>query len=270
MQKTSLLILFISLLIIFSSLAYSSDLNQEITLLKNGEATISGDTTYILDLIPIPNGNEIITDELTSKEGKSWYFKYDLQDNFTDVKIVIELPEKATINSVESGLTTGIKSEWDITTITFTGKNKPVDIIIRYELEKGYTKTTIFFFVIIVLLILYHFRKKIFKIKKQPNGKKLKKEIIKSEKSESKKEVNIEKLKNVRLMLNETQLKILDNLIEFGNQTNQTKLMHSTRIPKASLSRNLEILAQKEVILKINTGNSNHIKLHPQFIVDNE
>ena len=64
------------------------------------------------------------------------------------------------------------------------------------------------------------------------------------------------------MTLNETQLKIVDALLDQDGECSQTKLRHLTGIPKASLSRNLELLSQKHVVSKFYNGTSNYIKVH--------
>ena len=96
--------------------------------------------------------------------------------------------------------------------------------------------------------------------------KKLKKKDKKvKESKKSKQVIDEEKLKTIKLTLNENQLKILEALINKGGEASQTQLSYLTDVPKSSLSRNIELMSQKSVISKFYSGTSNYIKLHPSL-----
>ncbi|MFW5852874.1 MAG: helix-turn-helix transcriptional regulator [Nanoarchaeota archaeon] len=69
----------------------------------------------------------------------------------------------------------------------------------------------------------------------------------------------------MKLTLNENQLKIIEALLQKEGEASQTQILYLTGVPKSSLSRNLEILAQKQVISKFYNGTSNYIKIHPSL-----
>ncbi|MFA6089522.1 MAG: hypothetical protein WC755_06675 [Candidatus Woesearchaeota archaeon] len=283
MQKTSYVSVILSLLLMlpvcFSDNSY---ITEEITIAGNGDSSISG-TTNVNFLKDVSVNNEAIigtTSELTKKDGKKWTFYYNAKRNVSKTEISVSLPKNAVINYISSPLLVYIQSSGEVVTIEFTGNNKPAEITIQYEimsnLDSGFFTTgTIIIGIIVLIMIIASI---VFLLNKKKSNKKENIEEKKNEEHKTKQTahhtthteqshhgIDMDKLATVKLTLNETQLKIIDALLEKKGEAKQTVIMYMTNIPKASLSRNVELLAQKNIVEKFYNGTSNFIKIHPQF-----
>lgn len=248
MKLLSLLILTL-LLIPFT---YSLDIyiDEEITIDNKGDAEIIGSTNldFLKDIKPINEKIEGSTPELTTKEGKYWIFSYNSKENVSASFIKVSLPKGAVINHIKSGLLVNIATGNDVITATFFGEDKVADIQIQYSMsDKEFLEISALPWLVILSLIALATITMVF----LSNKKKL--------------SINTMKLSEIKTTLNETQIKIIDALLEKKGQSSQTAIQYMSGIPKASLSRNVELLAQKEIIQKFYNGTSNHIKIHPKF-----
>ncbi|MBN2458468.1 hypothetical protein JXB31_05045 [Candidatus Woesearchaeota archaeon] len=274
-KKVHLLLIAIAVAIILASACNAAEtyIDEEISLFENGEAFVYGSTN--LDLLkyikPVNMKVEGITHELTQKKDRYWLFIYKTHQNITRSDIRLSLPKDAAINHIRTKHDISISSRADITTITFTGRDMPLDIQVQYSMldkkehDASLKAGIIILSVLLVLgLVIYllHKHSILFtagsKHRKEGQG-------ADSRKGKESHELDKDKLDSAKLLLNDTQLKIIDTLIENKGEASQTKIMHLTGIPKASLSRNIELLSQKEVILKFNAGATNYIKIHPSF-----
>ncbi|MCK5283383.1 MAG: hypothetical protein KAK00_08305 [Nanoarchaeota archaeon] len=229
------------------SLEYYID--EKITILENGDTNIQGTTNvdFLKDVHPINENIDGITSELTEKKGRYWLFSYN-SGNISASFIEVRLPKGAIINHIKSPLSVNLASKDDTITATFFGENKNSNIKIQYSLANGSSNDIpIAFWTFIILIIIIAITLFILLGKK--------------------KELNLDekKLLAIKPTLNETQVKIIDALLEKKGQASQTAIQYMTNIPKASLSRNIELLAQKELIQKFYNGTSNYIKIHPSL-----
>jgi uncharacterized membrane protein len=222
--------LFFVLAILLALSAYSQ-LYADITfdVKDNGEIEISGNTNY--------EEFKGVTSRLTSKEGEFWFLNIT-GPVFEEFVYEVKLPENAVINYIKSNSQVRIEERLGRIAITASGSNKPIDIKVQYFIGKEERSTSSFLIIsslIIIALIaigVYYLAKK--KIK-----------IIKPAKKDIKRELYTER-----------QLMILDYLQKKGTVT-QAQLEKDLKIPKASLSRNIQTLAQKGVIFKETKGMSN-------------
>jgi uncharacterized membrane protein len=230
-------------------------INEEIQLDSSGFAQIKGETN--LDILSIPlEDNKIdgYTDELTTKDD-SWLFSYSTDQIVRAYVIKLYLPYGSEIHNVNTESRVSISVEENKHVLTFSGQNESFDINVQYTYERNRAPMisygtiivyTLFFILLVAILILI-----IWFFNRLRNKKK--------------KILNQEKLKTIRLTLNENQLKILDALIERKGEASQTQLRYLTNMAKSSLSRNIAIMAQKSIISKYYNGTSNYIKIHPSL-----
>ena len=249
MKHLCILVLMVLILPIAYPISYYID--EKITISENGDAYIKGTTNVDLlaDVHPVNENIDGRTSELTSKKAKYWLFSYDSKSNLSASYIQVSLPKGAVINYIKSSLSINLATNNDIITATFFGENKQAGITIQYSLSKtssfllGLIPGLIAVIVVVLAVSL------IFLLPK----KKIKQKIDEN------------KLSAIKPTLNETQIKIIDALLEKKGEASQTAIMYMTNIPKSSLSRNVEILSQKELIQKFYNGTSNYIKLHPSL-----
>jgi uncharacterized membrane protein len=258
MKLVPLLLIFI----VFLPICYSIEeyVEQKMAILDNGDVVVQGTTS--LDVIPgiKPENEKVngITSELTTKKGKYWLFNYDSKINVSAAFIEVMLPKGAEANFVKSSLATSISSSNNVITIKFSGQDRNAQIIIQYILNSNLNYESLNWWLILVIALALiaitatYFAYKKYKCRspypKKDAGK-----------------INMQKLDAIKPTLNETQIKIIDALLEKKGEASQTTLMYMANIPKASLSRNLELLAQKEVVQKFFNGTSNYIKIHPSM-----
>ncbi len=248
-----LLIFLIITLLSSLTLAEEYYVDETVEIMDNGNAVVKGVVNYELVSDIVLDGDKIdgITSELTSKSGKFWLFEYKSDVVFSNSIIKINFPANAKINHINSDSKLIIENDGK-TVLSFIGSDSVLDITVQYsfEGESVYNYDYWFYgvavFVVILILFIVFFKKK---------DKVKKKRIL----------LNNEKLDAIKLTLNETQLKIVDALLDQNGECSQTKIRHLTGIPKASLSRNLELLAQKNIVSKFYNGTSNYIKVHVQL-----
>lgn len=259
-KKLFFLMVFLAVLSLSVS-AIEYYLDEEITLEKDGSAYVEGSTN--LDILrKIKVSDEKVsgfTDELTSKSGSYWLFTYTYKEPISDYIIKLTLPVNVEINHINSKSKVLIGTYGQNQQLTFIAEDKPLDIKVQYTFNTinkdnkilGKLMAISLYIIVIIFIasIIFYFLKK--------RKKKAKKR--------SKKELDSEKLDTIKLTLNENQLKILEALIEKNGEASQTQLRYLTGVPKSSLSRNLELMSQKQVIAKFYSGTSNYIKIHPSL-----
>jgi uncharacterized membrane protein len=230
MKKTALL--FAILLIPFVYAQLYADVVFDIK--ETGEVVISGDTNY--------EEFQGTTNKLTSKEAELWLLNITspvLEEFVYEVK----LPQFGIINYIKSNTPVRIEEKSGRISITSAGSNKPIQIIVQYTInkeEKDFNLIKIIIGLIVIIVLGLVIKKR---LKKQ-------KIIIKKEKKEQK------VIK--RELYTERQLMILDYLQKHGTVT-QAQLERDLKLPKSSLSRNIQTLVQKDIIFKETRGMSNVI-----------
>jgi len=228
-----------------NSIEYYVD--EQITIQDNGESLIEGQTNIdmLADLHPINEKIAGVTQELTSKKGKYWLFSYNSNINVTAVYIKINLPKGAVVNLIKSAMPVNIETTNNIITLKFFGEGEPFNILLQYSLNKesNLTMLWVLFAGLLVLVGLAIY-------------KKIPKKAVK---------IAQDRLSELKPTLNESQVKIIDALLEKKGEASQTAIKYMTGLPKSSLSRNVELLAQKEIIQKFFNGTTNFLKIHPKY-----
>ena len=194
----------------------------------DGEVDISGSTNY--------GAFQGLTSSLTSKEGELWFLNIT-SPVFEEYIYRIKLPKYSVVNYIKSNTPVRIEESSGAIIITGTGSNKSIDVDVQYTISK--TKKTVWFIrigaiiaIIILALVIDSF-------------------ILKKANKINKKKFN-------RDLFTDRQLKILDYLQQHGLVT-QVELEKGLLIPKASLSRNIKTLVQKDAIFCETKGMSNII-----------
>lgn len=256
------LILFITIMLSSLSLAEENYIDEEIEILENGDAVVNGVTNVELFSDLKIDGDKIdgVTSELTSKVGKQWLVDYGSEIVFSNSIIKILFPSNVKVEDIETNSKINIENFNGKTRLTFIGEDNVLDIKIKYSfIEVQYDSNWVYWIILVVIVVLVA----ILFNKKKKNLKTKQEKVTKKEHEE--KQINKQKLDGIKMTLNETQLKIVDALLDQKGECKQTKLRHLTGIPKASLSRNLELMSQKNIISKFYNGVSNYIKIHPSL-----
>jgi uncharacterized membrane protein len=241
-------IIFIFLVLIISCPVFSqedyADLNLKVD--DKGIVYFSGTTNY-------EPFNQEKSEYFTSKKGPYWLLNITTKEKFSDYYIAVEFPKNTEINYIKTAGSFRITETPNLKLIT-TGKNEPVEIVVQYVLISRPINYLTFAVAIllssIVILILFFFSK----------HKKPKQEKINSDKTSN------EKLNIIKHTLTENQKLILEVLLQTKEPISQKQLQHRTSLPKATLSRNLELLKQKNIISKQSRGMVNVIFLNDAFM----
>jgi len=235
-----------------------------------GFVSIEGDTDYPGLLV---DNSEIYT----SKDKGVWTLRIEKEEVFSDFFVVINLPSGSSLNYAKTSGTFRIESEKGLSVKSF-GSNEPLSVVIQYQITKkgGNYVWYVIGGLFVIGIVVYYFMKKrskkeeVFEDEKDEETEEKKiKEEEKEEKKEAqkkiKRELDEDRIKAIKPTLNENQIKILDALLEKKGEASQTAIKYMTEIPKSSLSRNVELMAQKNIILKFYNGTSNFIKIHPSL-----
>lgn len=228
----ALLILLLNLPLANSlSAAYYADI--EIDIGESGTAMISGTTNHEF----LSPG---IKDELTSKIGKYWLFKIDLNDTFADFVYAVRLPENASINYIKASGSIRIENESGRIVVRGTGRNEPLRITIQYSLNIAQKQNALILFALAACLLIALFVAGIFLLKKKQAA--MLSEEAKKEKYGT---------------LSERQLAIIIFLEKQNGIASQKAVAEALGIPKSSVSRNVEALIKKGYLRKEKKGMTN-------------
>ncbi|MFH0875924.1 MAG: MarR family transcriptional regulator [archaeon] len=238
----SLILLLIIMHVCYAE-TYYADLN--IVIEQDGVVEIAGTTND-------PKITLGKTDYLTSKKGPYWLFNLSSPNNYSTYFVSVEFPKGTEINFIKVKGGFRIVEETGIKIIT-TGENIPLEIAVQYKLEKNNNNNPFFIVGGIGLLLLAAF---LF-IGRQVKFKK----IIPDKKEQSKD--NLKLLKNT---LTDNQRAIVDILVHAKEPITQKQLFHRTKLPKATLSRNIKLLEEKNIIVKQPRGMVNVIFLKEEFL----
>lgn len=210
------------------------------------------------------------TASLTSKDGALWKFNYvfnpyeHLQfDMINRMYIRVDLPRGSNLKTFSSGAL--VATEEDRISVQWAMEDIKIDNPIAFEIEyltpstsanslqhkekksmgpSWKNKALVLFFILFISVSFLYGYKRIFSRKA---------------KKEDKLKIDEKVLKMVSD--NQNQEKILHTIAEHGGCIRQNTLQRKTKIPKASLSRNLVRLEIKGIISKEKVGNVNEIQL---------
>jgi uncharacterized membrane protein len=202
-----------------------------ITINDRGDVVISGLTNH-------PN----ITGSyygLTSKQGKYWVFNLS-GDYFSSALFKVSLPDGVVINYIKSSAPVSIGYD-DSPFVKGILKDKFLEILIQYHFEELKSDNNFYLFFVFLGLVIFSIGSYLlyfFKTKKKDNL-------------------------HVKFSLNDRQKKIL-LFLEKKEGVSQSFLEKEFGWPKSSLSRNIDSLVRKGLVIKLNKGNSNVIVLNKQ------
>lgn len=195
-----------------------------------GAVDISGETNY--------DAFQGTTNALTSKEGALWFLNIT-SPAFEEFIYTIRLPQHAIINYIKSNSQVRIEEQAGSITITSTGQKRSIDVKIQYSIDVE-ARTLSFLWVLVTIIVLGGIAYAAYIITAKKKAEKIPKKVLN------------------RSLFTERQLMILDYLQKHGTVT-QAQLEKDLKLPKSSLSRNIDTLVQKEVIFKETKGMSNVI-----------
>lgn len=247
---------------------YYADL--QISVHRDGTVRISG----------ITNDNEFFPGnygEFTSKKGNYWVLNISSEKTFSDYVLDVRLPERAEFNYLKSSGRSRVSYSNGIRIIS-SGSGE-MNLVIQYRIE---SRDNRFYFYTLLFIMLFFVLSFIFvkKYKKYKKGKDKKMErdqthnqIHIDKKNSSAFSSSIDKgedydysdIRIVKKTLAESQEKIVDILLDAGGSLVQRQLQHRSGLPKATLSRNIDVLKNKGIILKQSRGMTNMIMLNKEF-----
>jgi hypothetical protein len=247
-------ILFIFIFLNFLFLGFSAHYaDLDIRVDEVGKTTISGITDY---------EGLLITDshKFTSKNGEMWIFNLSIDEEFSEFVYNLNLPSGAQTNYIKTTpdfrITQGDNKNLKIVGL---GENRELHILIQYSFEDlnesdfsffGYFFSYIVLGLVVLLIILFVAYKKIGKSK-------IVSEIIEEVEELEEKIIGCDYSK---LNLNERQLEIIEILKKYG-EISQKNLEEELKIPKSSVSRNLQSMSGKNIISIKKNGITNIVSL---------
>jgi uncharacterized membrane protein len=220
--------------------------DTSINLDETGLAVIIGQSNH-----PLLSSQE--TQALTSKKGSYWLFNLTTKESFSDYFVSIDFPKDVEINYIKAKGTFRITQDQNLKLIV-SGSKEPVEIIVQYTNKAQKADYSIYIDAAILLLCIFLF---VFMYKKIRNKTKKPKEENKADE---------EKIRLIRHTLTDVQKQILDILIESKEPISQKQIYHRLKLPKSTLSRNLETMQRKNIITKQSRGMVNVIFLNKEFL----
>jgi len=222
MKKVSLII---TILMLASPVLAGYYADVELIINEQGTASITGLTNH-----PLLAGE---TSNLTSKQGIYWTFNLTINELFDYYVIKVTLPAGAVINYLKTPDSVRISEELGSIRILASGNNETVRIITQYNIEPF--KINLDWLWLLVLMTIPAVITLLIKLKKP------------------KKKVN-------HSLLTERESLIIKQL-EKKKMISQRELEKILKIPKASVSRNINSLIRKGLVKKEKKGITNVIVL---------
>lgn len=188
----------------------------------------------------------------TSKRGPYWLLNISTNETFSDYYISIEFPKGTEINYMKAKGSFRI-TEGPALTLIASGQDEPVQIEVQYRISQEAGTNYIYPAILISLglaaLASYlYFRKKTTK-KHGPAAE--------SQGKNSRTGIDI-----IYHTLTDNQKKIINILIEAKAPITQKQVQHRANLPKATLSRNIDLLCMKKIIRKESRGMTNMISIN--------
>lgn len=252
---------------------YYADVQIEVK--SDGSTNIFGSTNYP-QFLNITNSQGY-----TSKKGDMWTLNISTKETFEDFVYELTLPENANINYIKTTPKFRIENEENKIKIIGVDENKPLTLIVQYQIkpinnffsEKNIILVIILIFIISLLIVIFigfRFVKKLnldFKTEIEKLKKKAKFRASNMQnKTENEKVPKNSEQKNEKKTLIDLskfplrQQEIITILITRKKIT-QKELETQMKIPKSSISRNVQALVSKNIIIKENKGMTNYLSL---------
>ena len=249
---------------------------------NDGSTTILGNTDFPL----FKNSTDVQT--FTSKDANLWTLNISTTEVFENFVFELNLPENANVNYIKTTPNFRIETENDRIKIIGIGEDKPFTLLVQYKInhvnklfsEKNILFGLIILFIVSLLIVIFvgfrivkklklNLRDEIEKLKKRATNATNTK--LHTNNKEQKKEQKIEKVENLKIkekeknkidlsLFSPRQQDIIKILEEKGKIT-QKELETIMKIPKSSVSRNIQTLVIKGIIQKESVGLTNYISL---------
>lgn len=239
MNKEILLFVF-SLVLLTAVFAeeYYADLTIDID--ESGITTFDGINNH-------PNATLGESTLYTNKNKNIWLFNYTLPDTYSNFIVSVTLPKYSTLHYVKLSGSFRLEHEGDKITIITYGQDKPLQILLQYEIteysQSEWILWTSGFVALFFLGILLYWVSRVAKpsdsVSTQPANNH---------------DMIIENLP-------ERQQAILDLLKQANKPVTQKYIEQQLKLPKSSISRNIKSLELKGLIEKEELGMSNKIQL---------
>lgn len=219
--------LFVFFALLSSQIMAATYADVDIKISSDGNVEIEGLTNYD----PFINFED---SDFLSYDGKYWVLNITSKEVFSDAIYKITLPEDVVVNYLRVTDLLTIDNKNSRMTILGTANNQKLNIIVQYRLEsKG---VSFWFFVILIAvgsgLLVWSY-------------------MMKSEKHKS----------YTYKGLTPRQKQIFEIISKRPQGITQSEIESITKLPKSSLSRNIESLVRKELIHKEQSGMSNKLFL---------
>lgn len=254
---------FVLFFLILSSFSYVYSENYyadiEIDIFEDGSVTINGVTNYA-GLKNISNSQNY-----TSKKGEMWIFNLTTDEVFEDFIFKINFPAGVQINYIKTTPRFRIEDNGDSISLIGIGDSQELNILIQYKIIKDENSSGAFFSVenyffifsfvlfLFVLFIIYlaYSKFKIFEKNEFP--------ISKNVNPNNNINSNVKELINLDL-LSGRQKEIVEILLK-RDKISQKELQEILKIPKSSVSRNVNSLVSRGFIVKQRSGITTFISL---------
>lgn len=230
MKRLTLFLLFLSLLTVLlsSQVIGATYADIELRLTSEGTVEIEGLTNY-------EGFIEYENEDYLTYNGKYWTLNITTQEEFSDVIYKIILPESVTVNYLRVPNLLTIDNKNSRMMVVGTAHDEKLNVILQYTTESK--KSSMWWF--ILMIVAFFIALFVWRFIMMPVDKTL--------------------LKHKGLT--ERQQKIINIVLENQNGITQGEIEKRTKLPKSSLSRNIDSLARKELIIKEQSGMSNKIFL---------
>jgi uncharacterized membrane protein len=269
-KKTVLSFVLVLLFIGAASFTFAQEYYADLTIniLSDGNAIVSGLTND-------PAFSSGIHSEFTSKKGVYWLLNISSKNEFSDYILTLKLPDGSEINYLRTEGRSRISYDSGIK-IVASGSNQ-LDLIVQYKIDESKKSSFFYFWLILVgagliivgVIVWRKFSKKAKNINRQDtknekSGKNLK---INAEKEveDKLKDDGQKKLTLIKKTLSESQAKIIDLILDAGGELTQKQLQHRSGLPKATLSRNIDNLVKKNILIKQSRGMTNMLLLNKEL-----
>jgi uncharacterized membrane protein len=231
-----------------SAESYYADLSLVVD--EKGTTTLQGPTNYV----PL---NISSSEKFTMKKEAYWTFNITTNSTFSDYVLTLELPAGAEINYMKSSGSLRLLNDNGLKIIV-SGSHIPIVLIVQYELKpaKGNSAFYIIGSIILGLLIILSFVLTYKKLKTP----------LPLDIAQFQKRPDAIKIHTIKKTLTESQATILNLLLEAKVPLTQKQLQHRSKLPKATLSRNIDILEKKNILTKQSRGLTNVIFIHDDML----
>jgi hypothetical protein len=210
----------------------------------DGSVDISGSTNHP-SIYPASG-----IDDFTSKNKRFWVLNISIEDDFSQYIVEIKFPVGASLNYFKASNVLSIVDDDGRIVVIITGTQEPMQFLAQYSFDEDINSSwswltldvliavALIIFLFAAVVVLIHLLK----------TRSLKKGLF-SERKFS--------------FLTGRQRMIVDMLLKNNGKLTQAVLEKELKIPKSSLSRNVESLVRKGIISKEAVGMSNMLRLTP-------